>query len=183
MARMYVFREESIRTYRNADTADPNTIGRALDRIAAENNGRLETETAIARAQARSHALQRHLTWDNAVAGHKWRLQEMRSIIRSIEIVLDDEDTEPPKRAWVSADDRDGIAYHSVVDEVLTSADLQLAVLRRALRDLQAFRERFNSLREICELVRIAEAAVVTAMSARGGRSGTTSGDDARPTA
>ena len=93
-----------------------------------------------------------HFEWDvkKAAAAH-WKTQA-RELIRVVRII---EDNAPPKRAYLSASTKDGTAYHPV-GKVVTSADLQLSVLRSALRELEAFEQRYSELEDICELVSVA---------------------------
>jgi hypothetical protein len=156
--RAYVFREEHIRTFRNSDSADPNKIGTALWKLAQENGGRLEPDRAVAAARAPGHALHKHLTWNDSDAAHSWRVREMQSIIRSI-CLVEPEEHDPPRRGWLSVDDASGVSYHAL-DEVLGSRDLQLSVLRRALRDLQAFEDRYRELEDICSMVKTARSVL-----------------------
>jgi hypothetical protein len=175
-ARAYQFKEDAILTFPNAKDADPNEIGAALDKIAAENDGKLSPQQVVERAHVRSHPLHQHFTWNDTAAADKWRLEEARSIIRSIVAVRPDVDGEEqaPVRKWVSADDRNGVRYHSV-ESVVQSSDLQHAVIRRASRDLLAWENRYQELVDICELVRAARSRL------EGRLSGHEDGNPARP--
>jgi hypothetical protein len=73
-----------------------------------------------------------HLTWDDKIAGTKWRVNEMRSIIRSIVLITSDEDNEEPtRRSWLSIGDKDGVSYRDV-EQITVSND---AACRLAARD------------------------------------------------
>jgi hypothetical protein len=167
--RVYAFRDDVLSIFPNYRNADPNVIGRALWDIAAANNGRLETDTAIEAARNRAHPLHPHLTWDDKIAGHNWRAQEMRTIIRAVRLVGPGDSAEREyRRGWLSVDDRNGVSYH-YVDEVLGSRDLQLSVMRRALRDLKAWEDRYRELEDICELVTTARTALESRLASQGG--------------
>lgn len=151
--RAYMWADRPL-TIRNKAQADPNQIGRALEQIAANHDGRLQPEHVVEDAKTRSHPLHPHLTWDNGEAAHKCRLQEARALIRSVVLMPVSED-EPAHRPWISVSDKDGVAYRDV-DEVVSSVDLQRSIMQQALRDLEAFEQRYSELREICVLVRAA---------------------------
>lgn len=167
--RMYIFREDGVRTYPNAKDADPNEIGHALWDLAQQTNGRLDAEHAVLAARSRAHALHPFLTWDDKIAGHRWRLEEMRGIIRSVVLVTEDENGKPEqRRGWLSVEDKEGISYHDI-EKVLNSQDLQLAVMRKALRDLEAWEMRYQELSDICELVKTARSRLETRLAAHAG--------------
>jgi hypothetical protein len=67
MALRFTFRETPV-TIKNAKNADPNEIGRALDRIATENGGRLTKRAALDAARNRRHVMHKHVEWRDAVA-------------------------------------------------------------------------------------------------------------------
>ena len=67
--------------------------------------------------------------------------------------VLDDDDE--PTINYVSVATKAGTAYHKIED-VKRSVDLQVAVLRQADRDLEAWEKRYAELTEICQVVRYA---------------------------
>jgi hypothetical protein len=168
--RMYLFKEEAVRTYPNAKDADPNVIGRALWDLTVANQGRLDPEAAVRSARTRNHPLHPFLTWDDKIAGQKWRIEEMRSIIRSVMLVTENDDgKQERRRGWLSVDDRDGVSYRGV-EEVLSSNSLQAAVMRRALRDLQAWEDRYRELDDICEMVRAARTRLESRLSSHAGQ-------------
>lgn len=154
MVQIYSFREDLVPGFKNHDKADPQAIGEALQKITDGNNGRLTPSAVVTEATKRSHPLHRHFEWDDTVAAEAFRLDQARSLISSIEITSTDSDR-GAARAFLSINDRGGRAYHAV-SEVLVSRDLQLGVLRLALRDLTAFEKRFRDIQDICELVRVA---------------------------
>ena len=147
------------------DKADANAIGWALQAIADANGGRLEPDKAIAAARSRSHPLYPHLTWDDKVAGQRWRIQELRTITRALRLVGEpDEEGEPTlRRAWLSIEDN-GVSYRGV-EEVLSSQSLQVAVMKKALADLKAWEERYRDLDDICALVRAARMTLASRLS------------------
>src|SRR4029434_4959035 len=153
MAVRYVFKEPRIGV-KNAARADPDAIGRELARVTAENGGRLTTRAALNAARRPRSAMHRHIEWDDAVAAEAHRRDQMSELIRIV-IVEDDEQDAPPRRAFISISDPVGRAYYTV-DKILDNRELQLEILRQALRDIRALEERYRDLQEICQLVRVA---------------------------
>jgi hypothetical protein len=151
---------------RNAKEADPHAIGNFLTQVAKENGGRLKAGDAVVAAERggrERHVAGKHLTWDDSVAGHRWRETEMRELI-SIVRMTDVEEPEKLRPAFLSVADEAGRSYRTL-SEVLNSSSLQMRVLECAERDLKAWEARYRSLGEICDVVagarhRIAERRV-----------------------
>ena len=155
----FSFKEDPI-IILNKDRADPQKIGEAIERHAENNGGQIRPRTLLDEARAPRHALHPHIEWKDAVAAEKYRLDQVRELIRIVKVIDSDTDDETPRRAFLNlADKDDGHSYRTIKD-VLNSADLQLRVLQAAERDLESFEERYRDLLEICELVRAAREAV-----------------------
>ena len=153
----YIFKDEPIAIL-NAKKADPQKIGEALARVAAEAGGRLTPTAVVAAARNARSPLHRHFEWDDAKAAEAYRLDQARAIIGVIRIEDDDQE---PTRAFLSVKDPDGISYRTAAD-VAGSLDLQLAVLKQAEKDLDAFQRRYRELEDVCRDVSSAREKVRT---------------------
>ncbi len=148
----YIFREGPL-TIKNAARADPQKIGEALEKIAAANGGEIPPRATMQAARQRSSPLHQHFEWNNEIAGEAYRLDQARSLIRSIAIVSEDRPDITP-RAFVSiTEPRRGTSYR-VMGDVLQSVDLQLILLRQAERDCEAMVRRLKGFQDLCEDVR-----------------------------
>jgi hypothetical protein len=149
----YVFNEDRPLVLKNAKDADAQRIGEALARISNANGGRMTPKVVVEAARARNHVLHKHFEWNNDVAADHYRNDQARRIINCVRIISD----ERPTPAFISVADKGGVTYRSL-GEVLRSPELQLAVLKRAERDLDAFTVRYRELTDICDLVSTAKA-------------------------
>lgn len=154
----YVFREDGILTIKAADKADPQKIGEALEQIAAKAGGHLTPDAVVEAAKDRKHVLHRHFEWDDAAAAQQYRIDQARSLVRSIHVEASDTET-GYARAFLSIREKDGTSYRTL-SEVMESADLQSKVLAAAERDLLAFETRYRSLTDVCDLIRAAREQV-----------------------
>ncbi len=143
----YVFRDEIVPII-NAKKADPQKIGEALQAIANKNNGRLIPESVEEAAKAKSHALHPFFEWNDTVAARAYRIDQARQLIRLIRV--EDDTAEDPPHAFLSVNDGEGICYRSLGD-IQQSTNLQMAIMRAAKRDLEAFTRRYKSLADVCE--------------------------------
>lgn len=144
----YAFREPL--TIKGAKNADPQIIGKALDAIEQERGGRITPKAVVETAKDEANPLHPFFEWDDAKAAEAYRLDQARVIIRSIQVKDEEGDQHP---AYFSVNEKGGQSYRSYSD-VMSSRDLQLAVLRSAKRDLDAWENRYRELVEICELIR-----------------------------
>ena len=149
----YVFRDGPV-TIRNAAEADPQVIGEAIAKIAGACGGKPKPRDVVAAARSNRHPLHKHFEWDDKEAADAFRLSQARELMRVIRIESDKKGV-PSSPAWISVHDVDGNAYRSI-DEVRSSRELQLIVLRQAERDLLAIERRYQDLIEVCDLVRTA---------------------------
>lgn len=145
----YVFRTPL--TIINADKADPEKIGHALEDIAKANGGSLTPHAVLDVAKNTRHVLHRHFTWDDAVAAKAHRLHQARVIIRAVRVV-DDDAVGGHIPAFVSINADTGSRYKPIY-QVKESVDLQAQVLAQAERDLEAWRRRYQILKDVCSIV------------------------------
>lgn len=141
------FADEPIRL-KNARDADPDEIGGALTAIAAKHNGEIQPKHVVEAARDRRHPLHKHFEWDDKKAADAYRLDQARAIIRIVRTQI--EPDEPPVRAFYSVKDDNGQRYRAV-ETVMSSASLQLALLKAAERDLRAFQSRYQAIKDISQ--------------------------------
>lgn len=152
----YVFRD--VVTIKDKTKADPQKIGEALAKIAADAEGELRPLDVVETARNSRHILHKHFTWSDEAAANQWRLEEARNLIQCIRLV-DDAGEDGSIRAFVSVAAESGTSYRTV-SEIRSSPDLQVLVLESAERDLESFQRRYRELTDICSMVRAAQEAV-----------------------
>lgn len=142
----YVFREQPL-TILGAKRADPQRIGEALAKVTDANKGRLTPSAIVEAAKDRRSALHKHFLWDDAKAAQAYREDQARELVRCIRI--EGVDSDEPIRAFLSVKDAKGTSYRTAA-EVAGSVELQLAVLKQAEKDLDAFTKRYKDLQDVC---------------------------------
>jgi hypothetical protein len=160
----YAFADEKLLPIKNAARADPQRIGEELDHLRRMNGGQLKTEDAVAAAKDRSSAMHRHLEWDDAAAGHQHRLEQMRTLIRSIvRLEGEEEIREIPAFVSIKAATGGPRSYRGT-EEILSSAHLRTALLKQAEADLVAIQKRYNKfellVRAVDEPIRVAQQLI-----------------------
>ena len=133
---------------------DAQKVGGRLARIQAKHGG-VTAELVVKDAQAKSSPLHGGFEWDDKRAAHLHRLQEARSIIRSI--VVHHPTTESDERrvrAFVHVNEE----YEDVVT-VLSVADKREVFLAQALAEAKAWRCRYEHLEELAGVFAALEKA------------------------
>lgn len=143
----YVFDEDEPVRIKAASKADPQVIGEALASIAERTDGVPDPSHVVNAARDEKSPLHQHFEWDDAKAAHAHRLDQARGLIRLIRV--QDEETGQIEPAYINISTNEGRSYQPV-EKVKRSADLQLALLKQARRELDAWTKRYHTLRELC---------------------------------
>lgn len=127
---------------------DAQKAGDELERIRTKHNGRLEPDWVVHAAKSDKNPLHGLFEWDDTVAGQAYRAVQARQIIRSIAVVIEEAPKPTPVRAFVSVV-RDRDQSYTSVSHAMSDPDLRKQVLRTALRELEAWRNRYAELVEL----------------------------------
>lgn len=142
----YVFRDDEPLRIKGSKNADPQMIGEALTVIAGLGGGEITPKAVVEAARSPDSALHNHFEWEDRVAAESYRLDQARRLIRVVRI--EDQDASSGYvNAFLSVNSG-GISYRPV-EAVRRSADMQMAVLRQAKRELEGFQSRYRDLQEI----------------------------------
>lgn len=89
--------------------------------------------------------------WDDAVAGHEYRLTEARKLIRSLRctIVVKGRPPEPPMRVFIHVETRKLGRTYVIPATILTDAEARNSAILDCLRLLAGIRSRFAYLKEL----------------------------------
>jgi hypothetical protein len=126
-------------------------IHRRLQELESKRRGVLTPDAVVADAKSKKSPLHSYFEWDNGKAGHAWRIEQARTLIRSVMVVVRtdkqsvsivayvrDPDQEAGDQGYVSTlrllDDKDR-ARAALVEEFSRAA----AVMRRARELATAF--------------------------------------------
>lgn len=110
--------------------------------------GAVPVEVAVAEAADPDHPWHGRLTWDDEIAGHQYRLEQMRSIFRKIEINIVST-PEIQVRGVVHSCSEGG--YISL-PRVVSHPQLQAELLARAKSELSALRLKYSQLTHLSQV-------------------------------
>jgi hypothetical protein len=115
-----------------------------------EQHGRLTPAIVVEAAQAEDHPLHSRFEWDDAVAGHKYRLQQAKQLIRVVrETYIDKKGNPEDVRFFHAIPREEGMVYEplpEIVGDDLATKVL-LASMEREWRSLRKRYEKFSEFR------------------------------------
>jgi hypothetical protein len=121
-------------------------------------NGLLTPEVVVNAAEPVSSPLHPHFEWDDSKAGHQYRLEQARQLIRVQVTVL--ENYNEPIRAFASlSSDRSYGRGYRVTTEILGDEQYRQQMLEDALVAMEAFQRRYARLKELVEVFAAMRAA------------------------
>ena len=129
---------------------DAQTAGIELENI-AKKRGSLKPSYVVEESADNGAVLHKCFEWDNEKAADKYRQRQAQDLIRNIVTVkIDNIEPLKPVRAFVNV--RQEQEYVSVIS-VLHNPELRKNMLESAIKELEAFRFKYESLTTLSELM------------------------------
>jgi len=136
---------------------DANVAGIALERI-ERKHGKITPDIVLREATQKQHPLHDYFEWDNSKAARAWRIEQASYLVRSIEVIVEEEDRPTPARAFVSIEKPDGERGYHNLDAVMRDSDMREQMLERARRELSEWRRRYDGLVELAKVYQAIDA-------------------------
>lgn len=137
-------------------SVDANIVGSMMEQI-EDTHGSVTSELFLEASRSEDSPTHAVFEWNDGVAAEKYRLHQAARTICAIRVVVKEVSEKYPEikppRAYVNVteDDTKRAQYINVVD-ALSNEETRYAVLKRALRELQVFQEKYSSLSELTEV-------------------------------
>lgn len=132
-------------------SADAQKVGEELERIRVKHNGRLEPEWVVHNAKSPRNPLHDLFEWDDTVAAQNFRVDQARSVIRSVDVVVEEAPQMKPTRAFVSVVQERDRSYTSV-QHAMSDDDLRKQLIAQAYAELEAWQKRYAELIELADV-------------------------------
>lgn len=129
---------------------DPQKVGECLEAMRQRYNGYLTPQVVVENARPPASPLHRYFEWDDARAGQKFREYQARWLITSIVVKDENVKSGKPFYAFVNVELKGGKPYTSTT-AAMSDDELRCQIVRRALKDLDAWQERYKNLEELAE--------------------------------
>lgn len=134
-------------------TEHQKAIAKRLERIARRNGGILTPDAVVEDARDESSPLHEQFTWDDTEAAKQWRLEQARTLIRSVKIEIKADEKTVSTVRYVRSPEASGKQQgYADVTRLRTREDLAREALRRELAAAKALFDRCESLAEVFQL-------------------------------
>ena len=121
-------------------------FGRAVESVRARIGENFTAGDVVDEARPKNSPIHGMFEWNDKVAGERWRAEQARSYLRALIVVVPEEGGERTMPAIVSAGPGSG---YVAMETALTNAVMRRAILKRALDEAQAWRRRYESMKEL----------------------------------
>ncbi len=130
---------------------------RRLDKIQRHNGGLLSPAAVVADATPDDSPLHDRFEWDDSKAGHEYRLEQARHIIRAVvAVVSGGNGSEITTRAFVSLSTAHGTdAPYIAIDKALGSRSLMTVLMQDARRDAETFARKYAIVRKLAPVIAV----------------------------
>lgn len=133
--------------------ADAQQAGLVCEQL--EQTGGLTAKRLLDASRPVDAPLHDEFEWNDSEAAEKYREQQARHIINSLTIVVEEQ---PVTRAFVNIRAA-GPAYESI-NVIVKQEDKYAALLAQCKKDLQAFLQKYNQIRELAPIAEAAKSVI-----------------------
>ncbi|NIT79539.1 MAG: hypothetical protein GWN58_32805 [Anaerolineae bacterium] len=139
---------------------DAQTVGVYIEELRRSQGGYLSPEDVVNAAKSKKSPIHTCFIWNDRSAAHQHRLTQARWLLQNLTVTCvyanhQVVETEPQRVFVVVTDEEEGDVFTSINDAMSKAAERRQLV-KRALRELKAWRRKYGILRElakICEAI------------------------------
>ncbi len=130
----------------------PAVAGQFLENI-RKRDGMIEPEIVVEDSRPVGKGLHDDLEWDNAIAGQLHRIEQAKRVIRSVVVLVEDQDTgkETKEIAYVSVGNMEHKSSYTSMTEALKDDEIMDQIFQDALAQLRGWHKRFGKIKELAE--------------------------------
>jgi hypothetical protein len=121
-----------------------------------DSHGRLDADLVVQVATPEDSPLHERFVWDDAVAGHKFRLNQARQLIRSVRVVFKESDgIHPPQhfRVYSSLPLNGNERTYVRTEDALNDPFQRQILLRQMRREMASLHQKYAHMQEWASLL------------------------------
>ena len=135
-------------------------VGKTCEKLEAQY-GSVTNENFLDAARAESSPTHPLFEWDDSIAAERYRKDQSSRILSNLRITIASDNSEPKMvRAVYNVKPGNENANYRSFDVVMRDADLRKEVLKRAIRELVIFKEKYETLKELADVFSAIDAVV-----------------------
>lgn len=141
---------------------DAQQAGELLEKLRGEHEGRLTPAQVVAAGRHRTSPIHRAFQWDNTIAADEFRLEQARSLIRSIVVCVEHAKHQPASepRAFLCIQHQgDAEKTYTSIQVALSTPDLRRQVLQGAIQEARGWQSRYAHYTELTKVFAAIEQA------------------------
>lgn len=135
----------SWKTFQYSVSAD--VAGKEFEKI-EKKYGKVTSELLLQNAEPTESPLHDLFEWDDAVAGHKFRLSQATNIIINLAVEVEKEQKPKKIRAYYNVSDTEKKGRFINAETAFSNPDTKEIILKRAYREMQSFMQKYENLTE-----------------------------------
>lgn len=140
---------------KNLYPVSAQTAGEELNRI-FETHGKLDPADIVEKSRSESAPLHSCFEWNDAVAAEKYREVQAGDLVRAVVTVVEQKNSDPATvRAFVNVENT-----YQPINIVIKNEDKSCEMLTAALKELQAFKTKYETLQALRPVFTAIEAIV-----------------------
>lgn len=148
----------------SANGADAQKVHREILRIKAANQNTVSPEAMVDAARKPSSSMHKLFEWDDSEAAQRYRVSQAQHIMRALQVVYVEAPKRPMRAFEIVTKKRRGVArtvtLYGTSEEACSDPDVHARLVADAVRELIAWRNRYQMLNEMRNLVRVIDKVV-----------------------
>lgn len=145
----------SWKTFQYSVSAD--VAGKEFEKI-EKKYGKVTSELLLQNAEPEESPLHGLFEWDDAVAGHKFRLSQATNIIINLAVEVEKEQKPKKIRAYYNVSDTEKKGRFINAETAFSNPDTKEIILKRAYREMQSFVQKYENLTEFAPVFKAIES-------------------------
>ena len=142
------------------DVPDAQVAGDELERVRKKNGGAFTPEDVVEASRPKRAKLHKSFEWDDSIAGERFRVEQAKSIVRSIRPVkVKGEPTVPRSFTSVRRQDEPKKREYRKTEVVMAEPLSRDEILMNCLSQLMTWRRRWAEYNELAEAVELVQKA------------------------
>lgn len=113
-----------------------------------KEKGRITPEIIVNEASKKKSPLHEFFDWEDSEAAIKWRKQQARNLIKSIEIIVEETPEVETVALFFNVQNSEGQKYVSVYD-VMDNEEYRRELVERALNEIKRWEKQYKHLNEL----------------------------------
>lgn len=129
---------------------DAQVIGEELERIRDIYGGEVSPQHVYDESRHKKAALYSYLEWDNEKCGDRWRLEQIKRMIRIVYVRIEDDGEPRETRAMVSVISHEtGTKRYVSVERAMKDNDYRKQVIQEAMNKANTWRNKYREYKEL----------------------------------